>query len=199
MEKPKRKPRRKFNSEEERQQAKKEYIKNWRLEHPNYDRERYATNEKYRNSSNEWRKKNPEKAKEQIIKFRKNNPNYYAKLVKERKRIDPLFKLISNIRCSIKQSLKRKKFNKNNSKTEQILGCTFEQFKQYIEKQFESWMRWENHGLYNKDTFNYGWDLDHIIPISSAKTKEDIIKLNHYTNFQPLCSKINRDIKRAKF
>ena len=25
---------------------------------------------------------------------------------------------------------------------------------------------------------------------------EKIIKLNHYTNFQPLCSKINRYIKR---
>jgi hypothetical protein len=35
---------------------------------------------------------------------------------------------------------------------------------------------------------NKSWDIDHIIPISSAKTKEDIIRLNHYTNLQPLCS-----------
>jgi hypothetical protein len=43
---------------------------------------------------------------------------------------------------------------------------------------------------------NIEWDLDHIIPISSAKTKEDLIKLNHYTNLQPLCSCYNRYIKR---
>ena len=55
-------------------------------------------------------------------------------------------------------------------------------------------MNWENRGLYNGE-LNYGWDLDHIIPICKAKTDEEVYKLNHYTNFQPLCSKINRDIK----
>jgi len=81
------------------------------------------------------------------------------------------------------------------TKTEIILGCIFEEFKQYLESKFEPWMTWENQGLYN-GKLNYGWDIDHIIPISSAKTEEDVIKLNHFTNLQPLCSKINRDIKR---
>jgi len=53
-------------------------------------------------------------------------------------------------------------------------------------------MSWDNHGLYNGE-FNYGWDIDHIIPASS---EEEILRLNHYTNLQPLCSKINRDIKK---
>ena len=56
-------------------------------------------------------------------------------------------------------------------------------------------MNWENKGKYNGN-FNSGWDLDHIIPISSAKNKEEIYKLNHYTNYQPLCSKVNRFIKK---
>ena len=43
---------------------------------------------------------------------------------------------------------------------------------------------------------NHGWDIDHIIPVSTAKTEEDIIKLNHYTNLQPLCSYINRYVKK---
>ena len=58
-------------------------------------------------------------------------------------------------------------------------------------------MSWDNYGKYN-GLLNYGWDIDHIIPVSSSKTEEDIIRLNHYTNLQPLCSKINRDIKKDK-
>lgn len=58
-------------------------------------------------------------------------------------------------------------------------------------------MTWNNYGLYNSE-FNYGWDIDHIIPLSSAKNEEEVLKLNHYTNLQPLCSKINRDIKKDK-
>ena len=58
-------------------------------------------------------------------------------------------------------------------------------------------MTWENHGKYNGE-INYGWDLDHIIPISSAITIEDVINLNHHTNLQPLCSYTNRYVKRNK-
>ena len=65
-----------------------------------------------------------------------------------------------------------------------------------LESKFEPWMTWDNRGLYN-GKFNYGWDIDHIIPLCSAKTEEELLKLLHYTNCQPLCSKINRDIKKG--
>jgi len=58
-------------------------------------------------------------------------------------------------------------------------------------------MNWDNRGLYNGE-FNYGWDIDHIVPLSTATTEEELIKLCHYTNTQPLCSKINRDIKKNR-
>jgi hypothetical protein len=58
-------------------------------------------------------------------------------------------------------------------------------------------MTWDNYGKYNGE-LNYGWDIDHITPTSSAKSEEDLYKLNHYTNLQPLCSKINRDVKRHR-
>lgn len=41
--------------------------------------------------------------------------------------------------------------------------------------------------------------LNHIIPISSSFVEEDIVRLNNFVNFQPLCSKINRDIKKCNF
>lgn len=45
---------------------------------------------------------------------------------------------------------------------------------------------------------SHGWDIDHIIPSSIAISEEDIVKLNHFSNLQPLCSKINRDVKINK-
>jgi hypothetical protein len=42
-------------------------------------------------------------------------------------------------------------------------------------------MTWNN---YSHD----GWHIDHIVPLSSAKTEEDVIKLCHYSNLQPLWS-----------
>jgi hypothetical protein len=91
-------------------------------------------------------------------------------------------------------AIKRNGFSKK-SKTLVILGCSYENFKQYLESQFEPWMNWNNYGLYNGE-FSYGWDIDHIIPLSSAKTEEEIIRLNHYTNLRPLCSYVNRVVKR---
>lgn len=81
-----------------------------------------------------------------------------------------------------------------------IVGCSADEFKTYLESKWEPWMSWNNYGLYNGN-LDYGWDIDHTIPISSAKTpdEESVIALNHYTNLQPLCSYTNRIIKRAKF
>lgn len=146
-------------------------------------------------------KENKEKIKNKRKEYYLLNKENFLLNSKNRSRslynTDSLFKLKINIRCNIYNSFKRNGYKKQ-SKTQNILGCSFEEFKQYIESKFESWMGWENHGLYN-GKLNYGWDIDHIIPISSAKNEEEIYKLNHYTNFQPLCSKINRDIKKNKY
>lgn len=58
-------------------------------------------------------------------------------------------------------------------------------------------MSWNNYGKYNGE-LNYGWDIDHIKPISSAKTESEFYELCNYINLQPLCSKVNRDIKKDK-
>ncbi len=118
------------------------------------------------------------------------------KYYKQKRKKDNLFKLTSNIRTRFFLCFKNGNYSKS-KKTEEILGCSVAEFKLYLESKFEPWMTWENYGKYNKE-YNFGWDIDHIIPVSSAKTEEKIYKLNHYTNLQPLCSKVNRDIKRNK-
>lgn len=145
----------------------------------------------------------PDKVKESNRKYNENRIN--QEKIKESKkkyhykrlRNDKVYSLRCLLSCMFNKSFKRNGFTKK-SKTYEILGCSYDEFKTYIESKFEIWMTWENRGLYNGD-YNYGWDIDHIIPISSAKTEEDVFKLNHYTNLQPLCSKLNRDIKSDKF
>ena len=132
-----------------------------------------------------WVADNKEKIKE-----------YHKNYKSQKRKNDNLFKLTSNIRTLIKYSLKSKGFKKQ-SKTENILGCSFEEFKQHLESQFEPWMNWENYGLYNGE-LKYGWDVDHKIPLSLAKNEDEMIKLNHYINLQPLCSYYNRYIKSNK-
>ena len=78
-----------------------------------------------------------------------------------------------------------------------ILGCNSQTLKQHLESKFESWMNWDNYGKYN-GCEHYGWDIDHIIPISSENTIDGIERLNHYSNLQPLCSYYNRNIKKDK-
>ena len=164
----------------------------------NINRKKYNENnrEKLNNISKEYYQNNKESKKIYNKIYRESNRE--NRNIKNNKRLndDPLYKLTTGIRSLILISLKSKGYSKS-SKTSHILGCSFEDFKLYLESRFESWMNWNNKGLYNGE-LNYGWDLDHIIPISSAKSEEEIILLNHYTNLQPLCSKINRDIKKDK-
>lgn len=134
--------------------------------------------------------------KKHINKDKEKKKEYHREYVKNRCKTDPFYKLKKLIRENVSKSIKRNNYNKT-SNTQNILGCSFKEFKLYLENKFELWMNWENQGKYNGE-FNCGWDIDHIIPISSAKTEEELIKLNHFSNLQPLCSKINRDIKRDK-
>jgi hypothetical protein len=143
-------------------------------------------NKKYESENKDKRKEYRNINKDRISE---NRRIYYKKKISN----DILFRISRKVRNIIYKSV----INKN-SKSESILGCTFEDFKLYIESNFENWMTWENYGKYNGE-LNYGWDIDHIKPLSSAKSEVDIIKLNHYTNLQPLCSKLNRHIKSGKF
>jgi hypothetical protein len=141
-----------------------------------------------KNYSKKWRENNPEYnkiqnkeyAKEYYLKHKNELKEYNKKYSKNRREQDPLFKIKSNIRNTIIRYIK----NPKNTNTEQILGCTFEQLKQHIESQWVEGMNWDN---WTQD----GWHIDHIIPLASAKTEEEIYKLNHYTNLQPLWASNN--------
>lgn len=170
--------------ESHKEQA-KEIHKKWRENNREYinkkAREKYKKNPlMYKNIHNKYRKTHIEQEKERHHNYKINNRDKCSAYERKR-REEPLYRLRTNIRVLIKGSFKRKS-HKANTKTEQILGCSIEDFISYIQRLFKDGMTLENHGL---------WHLDHIIPISSAKTEEEIIKLNHYTNFQPLWAEEN--------
>ena len=123
--------------------------------------------------------KNKEYRKKNKSKISKRQYNYHSNRLKS----DPLYKFKWIVRKMIHKSIcERKRFDKKN-RTQNILGCTFNDFKAYIESKFDANMNWENYGSY--------WWFDHIIPLNEAKTEAEVIKLNHYTNFQPLFWKDN--------
>lgn len=155
-------------------------------------------NEKVVERAREYRKSNLEKTRKHSLNYYRRNKqarmDYKVSYNHKKRQIDPLFALSETLRSSITEAFKRKGYSKP-TKTEKILGCSFGYFKEYIESLFEPWMSWENKGLYNGMP-NTGWDIDHIVPISTAKSADDIIMLNHHTNLKPLCSFVNRNIKR---
>ena len=133
------------------------------------------------------------KKKDEIIKYqkkrrekgiaqeweRKNKPAY----IKKRRETNLLFKIMSNLRGRTKIYMRSENIKKNNPMRE-LLGCTPKELKSYIELKWKPGMNWENYSL-------RGWHIDHIIPLSNAKNEEDLKKLCHYKNLQPLWAKEN--------
>jgi hypothetical protein len=128
-----------------------------------------------------YRENNKDKENTRVSRFLNKNidyrKNYMKKYSKLKRNDDPLFKLKHNIRVRILKFIKSKNIKKNN-KTTEIIGCNFLFLKEYLESKFTEGMSWDKLG---KEIH-----IDHIIPLSSAKTNEEILILCHYTNLQPL-------------
>jgi len=142
-----------------------------------------------------WREKNPERAKQSASKWAKNNPEAIRKQIQKRNRKDPHwhtkyhnarcrkdinYKLLHNLRNRLYQALKR---GAKKSSTLFYLGCSIQEFKQYLESQFKEGMSWDSYG--NKEG---QWSIDHINPCSSFdhSDEEQIKKCWHYSNMQPM-------------
>jgi hypothetical protein len=148
--------------------------------------------EKVLESYSIYRKNNRERMKVIREIYKKNNKEkiseyrrYYSN--KRRKESD-LVRVMENVRRRTNHFFSYKNIRKKGSIFD-ILGCSLEEFVTHLENQFIEGMNWENHG-------KNGWHIDHIIPLSSAKTEEEIYKLCYYTNLQPLWAEDN--LKKGK-
>lgn len=163
--------------------------------------------EKYKEGSRKYYINN----KEKVLTYSKRRYEENKETIKEKVRIytktdkfkenrknlrkSPLYLLQINLQNLILHEFTKQNLHKN-KRTKEILGCTIEEFKNHIEKQFLPWMSWDNYGNCISNEYNCTWNLDHIIPISWAQTENEIQALNHWSNFQPLCSKINKHEKK---
>lgn len=179
----------------------KKYNKEWQNKNPNKVN---SNNKKFRDKNKDKIKKLRIKNKDKTKSYNKNYRESHKKerniYFNERRKNDSVFKLKQDIRVSIRQSFKNRGVRKK-CKTTEILGCSFDDFKTYLESKFEPWMTWNNHGNWSgvPKEKNVSWDIDHIIPLNEAKSETELIKLNHHTNLQPLCSYVNRYIKKYTY
>lgn len=92
------------------------------------------------------------------------------------KNLNESAKLARRLRNRLYYALKNKNWKKNTHFVEYI-GCDRDTLLNHIESQFQQGMSWNNMSE---------WHVDHIIPLSSAKSEEEMYTLCHYTNLQPL-------------
>lgn len=171
----------------------------WRLEHLEEIREyksrwQEKNPEYYKFYQMKRREKNSEYYKSYQAKWREKNPEYHAKWLKEnaekrrmyitrRYNSDMNYKMRTVLRSRICLALKNKAVKA--AKTIELIGCTIDYLRKYLESQFDEHMTWGNYGSY--------WHIDHIKPCASFDLTQEAEQRAcfHWTNLQPLEAKMN--------
>lgn len=95
---------------------------------------------------------------------------------------DALYRARERLRSRAITAITRAR-HKKRACTLKLLGASWPIILNHLETQFRSGMTWDTYGK---------WEIDHIIPLASAKTIEELERLIHYTNLQPLWAEENR-------
>lgn len=178
----------KYRNSEKGKQKQKEYeqrwrglnsdkIKEYRLKYTTEKREQYLKYKRIQYQKHkDTNKAYTEKNRDKIRKWRRKRD-------KERKQNDVVYLMKCKVRSSLNSSFSRKGMKKQ-YKSESLFGCKWEYFIQYLLQTYI-------------DNYGYEWDgiekihIDHKTPLATAKTKEEVIKLCHYSNLQLLKEKDN--------
>jgi len=110
--------------------------------------------------------------KENIHKFREyKNKNrqrinaWRCKKEKENRDTNPAYKMRIYVSNSIHRCLKKNSGSKGGISCLTKIDYSINELKKHLESQFESWMNWDNYGVYKTDG-KKTWQIDHIIPQS---------------------------------
>lgn len=149
-----------------------------------------------------YRAKNKEKLAEQCknydqlnkVEIRARKREY----VKQRRLIDPIFRLRHDVSKYIGAAIK---LGKKNDSCALYLPFSISELKIHLEDQFESWMTWNNQGKFDSKNWNdnesstWTWQIDHIIPQSdlpyASMSDQNFKKCWSLSNLRPLNDKQN--------
>jgi hypothetical protein len=103
---------------------------------------------------------------------------------KKKKADNPAFRVRCNMAKRMSEMMKGVGLSKNSSILD-FIGCSQDQLRDHIERQFAKWMTWKNYGT--------RWQVDHILPCASFDHTDpnQVRQCWHFTNLRPLCSKKN--------
>lgn len=149
---------------------------------------RIKNKDKKRIYDSEYSLKNKNKIKERCKNWKQNNKDKINKYNRERASSDLNYKILHNLRNRVGNAIK---FNYKSTSTKELLGCSIEYLRLYLEDMFDDDMSWYNYGL---------WHIDHIRPCASFNLSDldQQKQCFHYTNLQPLWAKDNLS-KGAKY
>ena len=167
---------------------KKKQYRQENKEHIKQYHERYYENENNKNRRDEkrrdWVKNNPDKITATQQKYKQSeHGKKAAREYRVKKRAnDSEFKIACVVRSRIARVING---GRKYDSSFELVGCSPEFLKKYIEWQFDDGMTWDNHGIH--------WHIDHIIPLSWFDlTDPEQQKLAFdFTNMQPLLARDN--------
>jgi len=159
---------------------KKDYDANYMQQHK-IEKKEYDAN---------YREINKDKINNRIYNYRKN-----------RRLVDPTYRLRKSISYSVWYYLNMNNSSKGNKSVLDFLPYTINELKEYLEKQFKTWMNWNNYGMYHinnwddDDQNTWKWNIDHIIPQSklpyTSMEDDNFKKCWELVNLRPLSAKEN--------
>lgn len=155
-----------------------------------YEQKRYQQNkEKMKQQFKDYHKKNKQKILDRHKEYRQENKDKIREINKvyqnRKEKEDIGYKLSRRLRNRVYTAIKNKA--KRGSAVKD-LGCTVEQLKEHLEKQFKPGMTWNNWGR------PVGcWHIDHIKPLCSfdLTDRQQFLEAVNYKNLQPLWAKEN--------
>ena len=146
-------------------------MKKWREEHKKEVKE----------YQKKYRETNKEKLKEYYKKYQETHKEKINLYSKNKRNTNINYRILCNLRKRIWEALKH---NSKSKSTMNLVGCSIEYLKQYLESKFKLGMSWDNYGK---------WHVDHIRPCASfdLSNLEEQRKCFNYTNLQPLWAEEN--------